>query len=76
MSSPNCPTIKFIIQAVGDKDSDLFDRFNQKMKNESRFKSRVLKFFIEEVLNGNIKLPTDTINRRERKRIKRQKNAQ
>lgn len=68
MSNPNCPTIKFIIQSVDKQDHQLFADFNQKMKDEVRIKSRVVKHVLGEVVNGNIELPDSTLNKKEIKR--------
>lgn len=68
MSNPNCPTIKFIIQSVDKQDHQLFADFNQKMKDEVRIKSRVVKHVLGEVVSGNIELPDSTLNKKEIKR--------
>ena len=70
MSSPDCPTIKFIIQSVDKKDHQLFSDFNKKMVDEARIKSRVIKHLLSEVVEENIKLPKSTLNLKELKRRK------
>lgn len=70
MSSPDCPTIKFIIQSVDKKDHQLFSDFNKKMVDEARIKSRVIKHLLSEVVEEKIKLPKSTLNLKELKRRK------
>ena len=70
MSSPDCPTIKFIIQSVDKKGHKLFSDFNKKMVDEARIKSRVIKHLLSEVVEENIKLPKSTLNLKELKRRK------
>lgn len=68
MSNPNCPTLKFILTAVDEKDSTLFEDFKIKMDKECRVQSRVAKFLVQGVVEDKIKLPDSTINKKEFKK--------